>query len=362
MSKPLLPFDPWVQGTDPEVPWNDNALRSAILGGVNIDNATTAQPALTSPADDYSAYIIQSTHTGAQWTAFTPDSIAIFVGGGWYEFTPTDGARVSVSGTSYVFDGSDWTPAGGTVSSVVAGSGITVDNTDPSNPVVAVSSGGIIPVNPDTYPSSPANPDDEFDTGTSIDTAGTRRVSAVAWSLLNSGGSFANSVNKGHLAISDTLAVVDNVRGVVQAVTGTWRYRAKLSGIVHPNSNYWNIGMIVRNTANSRFMTLAKTWDTSWRLSVVQWSAFATANSTLVITDIFTSAGRSFHLAMYLEIENNGTSLIFRYSDTGVDGTFITFHTATIATYIAAVDQIGLHLSANGGACVGAFDWFRKMA
>lgn len=113
MAKPLLPFDVWVDGTDPEQPWNDNVLRAVILGGVNVNNATTAQPALTSPADDYKAYIIQSTHTGAQWATFTPKSVAIFVGGGWYEFTPVEGARISISGASYIYTSGAWTAAGG---------------------------------------------------------------------------------------------------------------------------------------------------------------------------------------------------------------------------------------------------------
>lgn len=113
MSLPLLPFDVWVDGTDPEQPWNDNVLRAAILGGVDVNNATTAQPALTSPADDYKAYIIQSTHTGAQWATFTPKSVAIFVGGGWYEFTPVEGARVSIAGNIYVYHSSAWTLASG---------------------------------------------------------------------------------------------------------------------------------------------------------------------------------------------------------------------------------------------------------
>lgn len=113
MSLPLLPFTPWVDGTDPEQPWNDNALRNAILAGVDVNNATTAQPSLTSPADDYKAYIIQSTHTGTQWATFTPKSVAIFVGGGWYEFTPVEGARISIGGTSYIYTSGAWTAAGG---------------------------------------------------------------------------------------------------------------------------------------------------------------------------------------------------------------------------------------------------------
>lgn len=132
MSKPLLPFTFWVQGTDPEVPWNDNALRSIILGGKDVNNATTAQPTLTSPADDGKAYIIQSTHTGAQWASFTPKSVAIFYGGGWYEFTPVEGARISIGGASYIYTSGVWTSATSatarnTVSALATSGSVAID-------------------------------------------------------------------------------------------------------------------------------------------------------------------------------------------------------------------------------------------
>lgn len=133
MSLPLLPYDVWVDGTDPEQPWNDNVLRATIMGGKDVNNATTAQPSLTSPADDYKAYIIQSTHTGAQWATFTPKSVAIFVGGGWYEFTPVEGARISITGTSYIYTSGAWTAAGGagalrnTVSALSTSGSVAID-------------------------------------------------------------------------------------------------------------------------------------------------------------------------------------------------------------------------------------------
>lgn len=108
MAQALMPPSFWVQGTDPQVPWNDNALRQWI-SQASVNNSTTAQPSLTSPADDGKCYIIQSTHTGAQWATFTPKSIAIFYGGGWYEFTPTDGFKTSVGGAPYIYTGGSWT-------------------------------------------------------------------------------------------------------------------------------------------------------------------------------------------------------------------------------------------------------------
>ncbi|MBS0343378.1 MAG: DUF2793 domain-containing protein, partial [Proteobacteria bacterium] len=88
--------------------WNDNALRQ-LISNASVNNSTTAQPALTSPADDGKCYIIQSTHTGAQWATFTPKSIAVFYGGGWYEGKPTEGFRISVGGAPYIYTSGAWT-------------------------------------------------------------------------------------------------------------------------------------------------------------------------------------------------------------------------------------------------------------
>lgn len=112
MALPLNPPTFWVDGTDPEQPWNDNALRM-LISQANVNNATTAQPALTSPADDGKCYIIQSTHTGTQWATFTPNSVAVFYGSGWYEFTPAEGNSVKVGGSVYVYTSGTWTLATG---------------------------------------------------------------------------------------------------------------------------------------------------------------------------------------------------------------------------------------------------------
>jgi hypothetical protein len=107
-STPILPFATWASGTNQNsIPANDNALRAEILQR-NVNNATTAQPG--SPADG-DCYIIQSTHTGAQWSAFTPKDVAIYKSGSWYAFAPVEGVRVSVSGASYIYTSGAWTAA-----------------------------------------------------------------------------------------------------------------------------------------------------------------------------------------------------------------------------------------------------------
>lgn len=126
-SPPIIPFALWQSGTNQNsVPANDNALRAEILQR-NVNNATTAQPGSPSDGD---TYIIQSTHTGAQWSTFTPKDLAIYKGGTWYAFAPVEGVKITVGGAVYVYTSGAWTAAGGGGGSgdVVGPSGAVANN------------------------------------------------------------------------------------------------------------------------------------------------------------------------------------------------------------------------------------------
>lgn len=106
----FLPPEFWSSGlTQPSIPFNDNFLRFHI-SQTDVDNSTTAQPG--SPANG-DTYIIQSTHTGSSWATFAEDDLAIFWDGTWYNYTPTEGNRVSVGSSSYIYSSGVWTAAGG---------------------------------------------------------------------------------------------------------------------------------------------------------------------------------------------------------------------------------------------------------
>lgn len=144
MSLPLSTFDWWESGTtQPSIPVNNNFLRCMISMRSAVSDAVTAQPTLTTPDDDGVWYIIPSGATGSQWSTFAQYSCAIFWGGNWYEFVPQDGDLVSIDCTIYCFSPSNgWTSVGGGggsgVASVTGGTGISVNNTDPDNPIVSV--------------------------------------------------------------------------------------------------------------------------------------------------------------------------------------------------------------------------------
>ena len=114
----FLPPEFWSSGlTQPSIPFNDHFLRWWI-SQTDVDNATTAQPVSPSDGD---TYIIQSTHTGTQWSTFSPKDLAIFYGGTWYNYTPSEGVTVSVSGVRYIYTGGVWTAAtGGSAGDIVA--------------------------------------------------------------------------------------------------------------------------------------------------------------------------------------------------------------------------------------------------
>lgn len=112
MSLPLTPYSRWESGTNQNsVPANDNSLRDEIFNTDGIADDVTAQPTLTSPADDGNWYIIPAAATGTQWATFAEDSIAIFYGGAWYEFVPAEGNKVSVLANLLIYSGSGgWEP------------------------------------------------------------------------------------------------------------------------------------------------------------------------------------------------------------------------------------------------------------
>lgn len=131
MSAPLTEFEWWESGTaQPSIPVNNNALRTMIGMRSAISDSVTAQPA--SPQDgDW--YVIPSGATGSQWSAFLVDSCAIFFGGTWYEFTPSEEDIIGINCALYCFSGSSgWVPIGG------GGGGVSSVNGDTGAVIVPV--------------------------------------------------------------------------------------------------------------------------------------------------------------------------------------------------------------------------------
>lgn len=102
----LLPFEPWVSGTNQNsVPANNNAIRAEVLAARVISDTITAQPGSPTECD---LYIIPDSATGAQWSTFAVGSLAYFKGGTWYEFAPYNGLLKVVGSTLKRYDGAVW--------------------------------------------------------------------------------------------------------------------------------------------------------------------------------------------------------------------------------------------------------------
>lgn len=103
MSAPILPFAPWLSGTNQNsIPANDNSLRNQILNGLVISDSTDAQPGSPSDGD---IYIMTGAASGAQWGGFDEFDLAIFMGGTWYAYAPVEGVTVNLQGQAIQWDG-----------------------------------------------------------------------------------------------------------------------------------------------------------------------------------------------------------------------------------------------------------------
>lgn len=134
MSTQIFPLAVWQSGTNENsIPANDNALRVQVLMGPAVGVADS-EPA--SPAED-DQYII-----GTSWGGFTATNVVICKGGNFLEFESFTGWVKVIGSVQNYFNGASWVAGGGgggggQVDSVVAGDGISVNSTDPANPIVS---------------------------------------------------------------------------------------------------------------------------------------------------------------------------------------------------------------------------------
>lgn len=204
-------------------------------------------------------------------------------------------------------------------------------------------------VTPDTHPATANAQDDEFE-GTSLDSK---------WTWRNQGSATAVPENGALILTAPTGAT--NMRCVEQTVSGNFKVRAKMA--LNASGQYPNAGLFVLRTANGKAMRIGVTMDSASTYNgpmVNKMDAVGTFNSTpysLVVPITHNDAWR------YVEIEYDGTNVIFRDSRNGVS--FITRFSESAATYLGgAPDRVGLYSDANGSgaAAIGIFDFFRRIS
>ncbi len=220
----------------------------------------------------------------------------------------------------------------------------------------------------DGRPQVPDPADDEF-TGEALDTAGTRFDGATPWAWRNQGAATA-TLTRQALVLKAPASATVNFRMVEQAApTAPWRYRVKFSGLSSAGAAYCQIAVNLVNNGTGGLISFMLEGGEYWNAFVVYWSApdtfggYVTYGAQNLILRPGSPDSTTLPWPLYVEVENDGTDLIWRVSVSGHDETFFEFGREPIADHVAAVTHIALAVnSENSADVIGAFGWFRRVA
>lgn len=223
-------------------------------------------------------------------------------------------------------------------------------------------------VTPDSHPESPMDADDEFE-GTTLDTGGTRRAGAEAWSWVNQNGATA-VLDAGSLVLTEHINSAADVNFIVQSITTSstaWRYRSKLSELLAQQYN--NGGIILRESSTGKLCNFGLVNYGGALGMWVEYASNETGTPTLGSEGALAGAW-PFGITLpssqiYLEVELASGTIHFRWSPTGFDGSFAEFYSAAQTTFFTTTpNQIGLGGYSFNASVAGVLfvDWFRQMA
>lgn len=235
------------------------------------------------------------------------------------------------------------------------GAGFTVTEGGSGKAVVEYTpAAGNSNLTPDSHPASPDAFDNEFESS----------ITDFAWT--NQGGATA-AISDGSLVLRGTNNTSTNVRVFKKAIAGsTWRIRAKITDFYTANvSDAAYAGLILRNATSGKLITFHKVLKSAaYNLGVTHWTDVNTHSTDVQGPDPIVSSplGASDRGPIHLEIELSG-SLTFRYSASGVEGTFIDYATDSLA-FISSVDEVGVFTNneTTNNQVVMVMDWLRKLA
>jgi hypothetical protein len=201
--------------------------------------------------------------------------------------------------------------------------------------------------------------DDEFDTGSSIDTAGTRRSGATAWTARDITG-LTNAVSGGILTLTRAATSATIYEGYTQPFPGSGnpKYRTKyyFGGY---NQNYNRHGLALERGSGSSRRVVHMFVSQNGALSVERVSGTAdTWNSSPSATPSLDPL-----FPYWLEIEYSGTNFILRHYR-NQDRPLVLWTEAESTWLGGRADRIAiLMMNGNGsGAMQSDVDWFRRVA
>lgn len=233
-----------------------------------------------------------------------------------------------------------------------------------STPSSASATPGWVTDAPQTKPASPNAANDyfggaDYPSEAALDTAGSRFTGATGWQWRNQGTSTA-SVGGGRLLLVPQ--VNGQHHGVEQAVPGgTWRYQGLITGKVDQLTNTVETVMYVANNATGRALVgglvVISTGQLGLHASVwnnlTSWSADRKNPAPYDACQSWTG---------WIEVEYDGTNLIFRSSPTGLPGSFSIFWKETVAGWVVTPTHIGLSCLASSNAAALVCDAWQRAA
>jgi hypothetical protein len=272
-------------------------------------------------------------------------------------------------------------PSGPTVDIDLPASGVTAGSFTSANITVNAEGivtaaangsggGGSTPFNvtPDTHAALPTGvglgPNDEFETGTTIDTSGTRYSGATPWTAFNL-STATNSVSNGSLVFLPAAISSLSINGYSQPVpAGNWTYEAKIQGFETGGSQI--LGMFVATSAGAtgKLQTFHITTQDIQVDNFNSATSFSGGASSVTGAYILLDTHTETTIPVYLQISLAGTTLNYAYSLTGIPGTFTTILSTSTSTFLGAAPAlIGLMgLSQTTAQSTLLCDWFRRTA
>jgi hypothetical protein len=206
---------------------------------------------------------------------------------------------------------------------------------------------------PDAPPVTPDAADDEFD-GAALNTS--------KWSWRNQSTATA-TLSQGRLLLQASVQSGNSLNILEQSVTGSWKYRTKVA-LPSVSKTYCIAGLAVINSSTGVIMTpfIADDVNNTHIVQVHKWNSVTSYNSNPYSA---ANPGLKFPAiaeGMYIEVESDGTTVYFRFSGDGV--TFITGYSEAIATFMGAIDRVGVFVTDSSNTSpglIGSFEWFRKI-
>jgi hypothetical protein len=211
-------------------------------------------------------------------------------------------------------------------------------------------------VHPDIPPTSANAMDDEFTAGV-LDAKWTTRSLVAGQSITSGvGGNFLKLVSPG--------SIQNRMLGITQpAPAGNWRVRTGRMCLEAPAMDYPGLGMIAYRSGSDKWLMMLVMPHSSHAFN---WSICIKLSSSFVYSSevgLYPFPSQSF----YMEMEYDGTNLIWRHSQSGV--VFAQCYSEAVATFLGGAPTdigIGAHPycnsnSANWGG-TWTTDWFRRMA